>query len=456
MYSIFKYIFIALFIVTAFNGNAQKGSKSPYSVYGLGELKGGQYAYFVGLGGAQNATTDSTVISRSNPASYAFIGRNKPIFQIGLNGKYSNLVTANESAKTSYFGLDQFQLAFPIQKNWGGSLGLTPYSASGYLISNPIFEGTDTVAEKINEGKGTISNFHLGLSYKHNLWSKARIAFGANVNYIFGGLQKIESYEHTIYPDNQLHSRINKSTYMNGLMYDLGFLFEQNLYRNSFTIAGSFTPASSVKSSQGILATAYSSSFYQNYSYFSSITDTAQYSTEVEGVTYIPTAIKLGAEFRIKPCPGSSQSYLFIFKGDLNQQKWSNYYTEFDSVKTGSIYADRTNLAFGFEYTPFTLTSGNNSKIPYLGRIHYRLGANYTFSEIIVNNEQLTNYGISFGLGIPVLNGRSNTNINLGVSYNAFGTTENNLIKENNLGFSVGFSISPGLYDRWFLKRKYD
>lgn len=438
------------------NTYGQKGTQSPYSVYGLGELRAGKYAYFNALGGTQIANSDSTIITQANPASYAGIERNRPIFQVGLNGNFANLNTATSSGQTRNFGLDQFQLGLPIGKSFGASFGLTPFSSTGYLVSNPVFEGADTIAQKINEGRGTISNFHIGLGYKRKLGNRKTLSLGLNVNYLFGESEKIESFEYTSFPDLALHSRVKNSTFINGVKLDFGVIYEQQLYRSSFTLAATVSPTAQMNGSSENVSFAYSQSFYQNFSYSSPIFDTANFSADVNGTANIPLSFRIGGEYRIKPCPGSRLGYLLILKGEYNQQNWRNYETSFASRSVDTSLLNRQHFKFGFQYTPRAGARVNDNLIPYLSKIHYRMGLNYMLSEISVENLQLENYGISFGLGIPVLNGNSNTSINLGVSYNVFGTTENSLIQEQNLGVSFGVSISPGVYDRWFMKRKYD
>ncbi len=447
------YLIVFLFSV---NGYGQKGTQSPYSVFGIGELRNGKYAYFSALGGTQVANTDSTIVTQSNPASYAGIERNRPIFQVGLNGSFNQLSTLTSEATTRQSGLDQFQLGLPIAKNFGASFGLTPFSSTGYLISNTIFEDGDTVAQKVNEGKGTISNFHVGVGYKLKTNKKSSFSFGVNANYIFGESERIESFEYTSYPDDALHTRVKNITYLGDVKFDIGLIYEQKLYRSSYSIGASVSPGANINGSKERVAFAYSRSFYQNYSYFSNISDTSEFITDLDGSVYIPLAFKIGGEYRITPCPGSRLGYLFILKGEYNQQNWSEYTSNFGGQETDSSLANRQQYKFGFEYTPRAGVQSNNNLVPYLAKIHYRLGVNYMLSEINIKNTQLQNYGISFGLGIPVLNGNSNTNLNLGVTYNTFGTTENNLIQEQILGLSFGISISPGAYDRWFMKRKYD
>ncbi|MCF8339273.1 MAG: hypothetical protein K9I74_14985, partial [Bacteroidales bacterium] len=58
-------------------------------------------------------------------------------------------------------------------------------------------------------------------------------------------------------------------------------------------------------------------------------------------------------------------------------------------------------------------------------------------------------FGISFGVGLPIKNSQSS--INLGVEIGQRGTTDNNLIEENYVKFTLGLAI----FERWFLQRKY-
>ena len=67
-----------------------------------------------------------------------------------------------------------------------------------------------------------------------------------------------------------------------------------------------------------------------------------------------------------------------------------------------------------------------------------------------VNSETINEFGISFGVGLPV--GRRFSNANIGVEIGKRGTTDNNLIQEN----FINLQISLSLNDRWFEKRKYD
>jgi len=69
---------------------------------------------------------------------------------------------------------------------------------------------------------------------------------------------------------------------------------------------------------------------------------------------------------------------------------------------------------------------------------------------LMVNDYQLEDYGITFGLGLPVKSIRSS--LNLSFTYGTRGTTDYNLVKEN-YGI-VTFNVT--LHDLWFRKRRFD
>ncbi len=420
----FKVLFLILFVNATWNSFSQKITNSPYSVFGLGELNSGEYAYFMGQGNAFTACTDSTIVNQNNPASYAGIDRFRPIFQIGLNGRFSQLSTTTQSTTQRQFNFNQFQLGIPIKKNWGASFGLSPYSSTGYTITNSNFNANgDTLSQFINEGSGTVSKMHIGLGYKHTIGKKSRLFIGANANYLFGSSQKIQSFEYYQFPSGGLHSRVINTTRIGSFIYDIGMIFDKQFYRNSMSIGFNYSPSMEIKSNQDLLAFSYSQSFYDNFSYPFVVLDTIEYINNNSGKIYIPESYNFGFEYRFKACPTSAKTYQLKLSTDIRYQKWSDYYEEFNGSRNDSMFNDRMGIFVGLQYSPSTGRNMNTINTPYLGRIHYRLGVNYTLSHIFVNETQLTDYGISFGLGLPIVTGNSNTNINFGVNYRSFGTT---------------------------------
>lgn len=453
--TLFLFFLLSFFVQTHLF--AQKGTQSPYSVYGIGEINNGEYAAYMGMGNALTSSTDSTIVNQTNPASYAFISRNRPLFQVGINTKFSQYTQNDVSSNQRQLGLNQFQLGLPIGKHMGASLGLTPYASTGYnIVSNNIEEG-DTISQFINEGQGTISKVHLGLAYKKD-FSKSSLSVGANANYFFGYSNKIESFEYVTYPDAALHSRVERKTRLSSFNYDFGLLYNQTISENnSFSLGLSYTPSSKLKAYQDLLSYAYSDTYYSNYSYSAELVDTVEYISDNQGYIYYPQAFNIGAEYRILKGANKSVASQLIIRADVKYQEWSQFREEFDGVNfSDTTYTNRLSNSLGFEFTPNVMRGMTGKTAPFLGKVHYRFGMNYTMSEININNTQLTSYGMSFGVGIPVTANKSNTSLNLAVKYGNFGTTDNNLIREQYVGIYFGLTLSPGIYDRWFVKRKYD
>ena len=108
-------------------------------------------------------------------------------------------------------------------------------------------------------------------------------------------------------------------------------------------------------------------------------------------------------------------------------------------------FSDASKYRLGGFYVPNYNSVGN-----YWNRVVYRGGVRFEETGININGEGITEFGISFGVGLPV--GRLFSNINLGFEIGRRGTTKQGLIQEN--FFNTFLSLS--LNDRWFEKRYYD
>ena len=100
----------------------------------------------------------------------------------------------------------------------------------------------------------------------------------------------------------------------------------------------------------------------------------------------------------------------------------------------------------GIEFIPDKLSVYN-----YLDRVEYRLGGHVTDNYLVINGEQVKEFGISFGVGLPTK--RSWSKLNLFFDYNSRGGSLSNGLHRENI---YSFGLSLNFYDYWFLKAKYD
>jgi hypothetical protein len=119
-------------------------------------------------------------------------------------------------------------------------------------------------------------------------------------------------------------------------------------------------------------------------------------------------------------------------------------------------YDASNRVSFGGFYTPKA-----NSISSYWDRVTYRGGLRYETTGLLIdgsgtgtNFSKVNDFGISFGLGLPL--GRRLSNINLGFEFGKKGSTNNNLIQENYFNLRIGLSLNATGRQAWFQKRRID
>ena len=122
------------------------------------------------------------------------------------------------------------------------------------------------------------------------------------------------------------------------------------------------------------------------------------------------------------------------------------------SESASYAYSNSNKLSLGGFYLPKM-----NSISSYWDRVTYRAGLRFEKTGLLVSKTQtvggfteINDFGISFGLGLPM--GKKISNLNLGIEYGKKGTTANNLIQENYFNFRLSLSLN----DKWFVKRRID
>ena len=151
----------------------------------------------------------------------------------------------------------------------------------------------------------------------------------------------------------------------------------------------------------------------------------------------IPTRIGFGLGIGQERKWGVGVEYVYETEPDFTNMPFNNRdnlsYESTSSIKLGGFYVPRF-----------------NDPQKYYNRINYRLGLRYDELALSLGGEQVEEYGISFGIGLPA--GRIFTNANLGVEYGFRGKDSNNLVEEEFLSLFLSFSFN----DLWFQDRKYN
>ena len=413
-----KIIVVACFFF-ALMSNAQTGSASPYSFFGIGEsrFKGNlENRSMAGLSVEQ----DSLHINILNPASFASV--RFTTFTIGGNYTSTSLQTETKSEKAQRTSLDYLAVALPLGKI-GVGFGLIPFTSVGYNIqsTSAALDGVNNVLK----GTGGLNKafFSLGYTVIPNL------VVGADVQYSFGRINNTNlEYISGVMIGSQEENKadLNGFTANFGVMYKYKIDKKLNLY-SSLT----YTPKSKLSSTN----TKTVSTVNYNSNFDVAIRDV---SSEKEIRTDLTIPDKLSIGFGV----GQTKKWLvgtqMIFQ---NVGKLTDEFNTSDNV----TYRRFSSYSIGGHYVPnFNVFS------KYYQKIVYRAGLKYTKTGTTIKSIDIDEKAVTLGFGLPISG--SFSNINIGLEYGKRGTTTNGLIQENYLTLAMSFSLS----DKWFRQSKIE
>lgn len=400
---------------------AQDNTSSPYSYYGLGEVKfkGTQDTRAMG---DLNIVADSIHLNLMNPASFSRL--KFTTLGVGGTSNFNKLNTSLSNEKAQRTSLDYLAVGFPLGK-LGVSFGLTPFTAVGYKVQN-IFTDEDG-AERIKRfyGEGNINKVFIAGAYNIN----KNLSIGVDFSYLFGRVEA-EAVEFITDPLIIIGTRERNNSSSKGIVFTTGLLYNK-LLKNKLELFSSFTfrPQSKLNLSytRNIATVIYSSTGSE------AVLDDEDFNfNDIEQI--IPTQFSFGGGI------GKKKKWLVGTELTFTQNsKLKNRFTDIGN----STFENSTKISVGGFYIP-----KYDSFSSYLSRVVYRAGFRYENTGLVINNESINDYGMNFGLGLPV----GLSNINLSFEFGKRGTTTNGLIEENYFNVGVGLSLN----DIWFKKRKID
>ena len=413
---------VALCILFSTHLLAQEGTSSPYSFYGIGDIKFKGSVENRSMGGI-SVLPDSIHINIQNPAQLAGL----KLSGLALGGTYANTKSLSEDqeGKSRRTSLDYMAIGLPLGKI-GIGFGLIPFSSVGYKISKTTEasnQNSDTI-QKYN-GIGGVNKVFLGFGY--SLTKKINI--GANMQYNFGTIETTGLLYQT---DLQYGSRETNISELSGVNFDIGATYQTKL-KGKLSLFSSliFTPESKLKLSNA-----------RNIQIVQLLSSSAISVIQSENIAVGNSTIKLPSKLALGTGFGEIKKWLLGTEVTfINNSVMSN---RFDNI-TNSSFENSIRYSLGGYFIP-----NYNSYATYYKRIVYRGGLRYENTGLVIENKSITDFAANVGLGLPLIG--TFTNVNIGLEVGKRGTTYNNLVQENYFNISVGLSLS----DKWFVKRKFD
>jgi len=411
-------------LLSGFLGFSQENTSSPYSYYGIGDVRFRGTIDSRSMGGL-NLTGDSISLNLQNPASYSRLELMN--FSVGGTSTFNNLKNANTSEKAQRTSIDYLAVGIPMGK-FGAAFGLIPYSAVGYKI-NTISTSNNIERNNQYTGDGNINRFFIGAGYAIN----KNLSLGINVEYNFGEVNNtIREIITDLDNGNnlQLGTREINTSRANGLTLNLGMFYERQITEKlNFYSSINYIPQTKLNVSNS-----------RNIGLFTFTPSGDEFITQSQDIAIPDSEIIIPSRLSISN--GIGQKYKWMIGAEVsfaNTGAKNNFFSE----NLNATYKNSQRYIVGGYYIP-KYDSFNS----YFSRVVYRAGFRYDTNGLVINNQTIKDYGMNFGLGLPL----GVSKIDIGFEFGKQGTTSNGLIEENYFNLSIGLSLS----DKWFRKSLID
>ena len=412
---------VVLFFLFSFVSFAQQGSSSPYSFFGIGDVRFKGTHDMNAMGGL-SIVPDSIHVNLKNPASYS--GLKLTTFSLGGSYNATQFKSNTESENARRVTLDYLAVAFPVKKV-GIAFGLIPYSSVGYKIKNEYRNSEDFI-DSLNRygGTGGLNKAFLGFGYKFSKFS-----IGAEMAYNFG---RIETESIKYIGVSQNGSQETNISSLSGLDVKIGAMYNRKITKKLDFYSGiTYSPESNLNSSN--------ERTIFTVKYIGDLTPEPQ---DYLDVINSKTVIKMPSTFSVGAGVGETKKWII---GTEVTFKGSNTFSNRISDVANVSYENGTKYTLGGYYIP-----NYNSFDNYFKKVTYRGGFRYENTGLVINSLSIRDYAITGGLGLPV--GGTFSNLNVGFEIGKRGTTRANLIQENYMNIILSLSLN----DKWFTPRKYD
>ncbi|MDD2385666.1 MAG: hypothetical protein PHP52_02665 [Bacteroidales bacterium] len=407
---------------------AQGRVGSPYTRYGIGDITRSTLTRNNSMGGLSYTLPYANGINYANPAAVGEIDSLTFILDFGINGgaRLFQISDPEYSQVKSDFHLSHINFGFAVTKWWKAAVGVLPFSDVGYSISS---KDTLLNVDKnyLFAGDGGINKVFFTNAFNpfNNLY------FGITASYLFG---KIYQSNGIVFNDETgafLNVFEQNTIQIHDFSVDAGLKY---VYKINDVNSLSLGAVYGLNSNLGAVRTRI---IYHTLSSSSAVVDTVFRADDEDGIISLPQNIGLGLGYQY-----NDKLYLGF---DYTMQSWANaeFFGQTDNLSNSKF------MSLGVEYIP----SGSRGSIfSYWKGVAYRGGVHYNqnYFKLASGETPINDFGISFGLGLPMK--RSKTSFNISLEYGQRGTLDNSLVKENYAILGISFNLA----ETWFVKSKFD
>ena len=390
----------------------------PYSVYGIGDIDFRSYNRSSGMANTGLALRSSFYIIDNNPASITGLPRSFYTMNLSTVGKsvqYKGDPINSTNAYNRDFWIKRIGITVKLNNSWASSAGMKQFSNINYK-----FSGTKTVDGSAEtfvtryEGDGSLNEY-----YWTNAFSFGKhLSFGLQSSIIAGSINQTETLSDATF---QTDISTKRQDYLGQARFQAGVLYSVALNKKwDLSLGGKFIPKIKMVSERTVTVREGETVIVQDefikYDRF-----------------YLPTTYAFGIALK----KNKKNTYTF----DYTYENW----TPLNISGRGWQLASSNRFSGGVEFSKQQWTGAQ-----YMEKKYFQVGAFYTNSYLRIRNTPINEYGITVGTGGSL---SRNLLYTLSGELGRRGTTQNNLIKENYVQLSIGFSFSDYLFSKG---RRYD
>jgi len=416
---------VGLCICMVVNLSAQN-TYSPYTIFGLGDIQGTDLVHNIGMGGVGISTGNPFHLNNKNPA---LLTHNRVVvFETAVTTERKKLRTTDLSQTNFTGGLGYLAIGFPVIRDlWTISVGLMPMSIVNYNSRDlGTVPGTSSLLSTTYDGSGGVSQayFATGLQLIKGL------SVGFRAAYLFGSIRQEKTFfvQETKYITAGVErNSFSDVTFGFGAAYSLELKENQNFLNLGITY--------DIGGDQNVTRLERLERRDLSNDLLSPVDEPPYLITDdLKGSIKVPSKLGIGVAYEKK--------LKWMVGVDITLGNWSEY-KNFEGESEGLI--DRKEIAIGGSYIPDAFSVDN-----FLKRITYMMGINYQQTPYFVNDQEINDLGINFGVTLPL---RNLSRLSLAFKVGQRGTTDNELIKETYIKAYLGVTIND---NKWFIRRKFD
>lgn len=433
---------VALALGAALSVHAQtNGVNSSYSRFGMGLLCDPSQAAGRSMGGVGQGLRSGGRINTLNPASYSAVDSITFLFDVGMSLSRTAMVQTGTRQVAHNAAFDYVSASYRLAPRLGMALGFRPFSKIGYNFSQDSGVTTDAVSgDEIRQsleyaGSGGVNECFAGVGwqpFRKGFFSSFSI--GANVGFMWGEIVNATVQSFIVDGDKASSGFSSLSTLYDSQprtwKADFALQFRHVLNpKNRLTVGATVGIGHVINCDAKMLRISNSGD-----SIISSTSNAYE----------LPMTYNVGV--------GWEYAERLLVAADFTFEQWSECQTPQLQIKGNDVrydpatggYSNRMRFCLGAEYVPARYDRA------YFRRINYRLGANYTSPYLKINGQDgPSEYGVTAGVGLPVLSARSY--INVGLQWVHRKPSVSTMITENIYCINLGVTFN----ERWFQKWKF-